>query len=51
MAALAHPALRGEAWAGPDADPAAPLPPTWTPDMDDMLRLILRHRAFRFDEV
>lgn len=51
MAASAHPALRDAAWAAPSADLAASPPPPWTPDMDDMLRLIIRHRAFRFDEV
>ena len=43
----AHPALRGAAWAPPAQDVDVP---AWTPDMDQMLTLILRHSRFRFDE-
>jgi len=49
MVATAHPALRGEPYAASARGTGAQ--PPWTPDMDDMLILILRHRGFKFDEV
>mmetsp|Transcript_949 Transcript_949/g.3073 ORF Transcript_949/g.3073 Transcript_949/m.3073 type:complete len:155 (+) Transcript_949:3-467(+) len=44
---VAHPALRGAEWAPPVQGVDVP---AWTPDMDQMLTLTLRHTAFRFDE-